>query len=292
MPINYGVQSQADIDDIMPTFIAPARTYYDVTGVVKPTFTEYTLPAASGPTYHIPRFPRLVAMDLEENMPIAQAQHVTTEEALQVTPSEVGMQVLIGRRSARMAKEDIMRIVGKLTGTAMAVKEDQDLITLFGTVTAVKGGAGQTAVPGFFHAAKTRIQAESKNYSEVVAVVHDYQYHPVAANIVGGTFGSLTGIGLEDASADVFKTGMFDMIAGVKVYKDINIEPDSSDDATGCAYTKEAFCYVKSTGLETTTNYDDDMRAHKINVLADYGYGLYDQSQACRIVSDASEPDN
>lgn len=290
-----GVTLHADINDVMPKFIGPAQFFYDHAGAVKPLVTKYTLPDSSGPTYYIPRFPRLAAQHLQDGVPLNQMQKVTTDEVLAITPGEVGIQIVVGKRAARMAKEDVMAAVGKIAGNAMALIEDEDLITLFSSVTASKGGAGTTLLVGHILAAKTRIAGNATNPGAppYFAVMHEYQYHDIAEGVLALSSGALQSGGLNDGMmSEVLEKGTVSRIGNVEIHVDSNVSIDSSDDATGCVFNREAFVHVTFSGMDTVNEYSNDLRATKINVTADYGVGLFDTNFACRLISDAVEPTN
>lgn len=289
-----GVTVYSDITDVMPKFIGPAAFYYDHAGVVKPLVTKYTLPDSSGPTYYIPRFPRLAAQHLVDGVPINQMQKITTEQVLAVTPGEVGIQVVVGKRAARMAKEDVMRAVGKITGNAMALIEDKDLITLFSSVTASKGGAGTTLLVGHLMAAKTRIAGNATNHGSppFFAVLHEYQYHDIAEGVLALSSGAVQAGGLGSNAEDVLEKWNVSRIGDIEIHRDSNIAADASDDGTGIVMTREALVHVTFSGMETVHEYSNDLRATKINVTSDYGVALFDTNFACRIISDIAEPTN
>lgn len=287
-----GLTQFSDINDLMPKFIAPARYFYEQGQVMKPLVTQYTLPDGNGNTYYIPKFSRLTPARLDEGVPILHAQKINTDNALAIVPQEVGMQVLVSKRSNSFAKEDVLRAVGKITGNAMAIFEDQDLLGLFAGVTATKGGSGTMTV-GHVLAARSFIAGNATEPAPRPwsAVVHEWQYHPVATNVIGLTSGGFATIPSPDGlAADTLKDFWIDTIGQVKVYHDNNITVGSP--TTGCVFSKEAFVWLTFEGMTTNKTYDEDLRSHKINVIADYGYGMYQDVFACRLTTAAVEPDN
>ena len=292
-----GITLYSDVDDILPKFIGPATYFYDHAGEVKPLVTKDTLPEGSGSTYYIPRFPRLTAAHLQDGEPINQMQKISTDEVIAVTPGEVGVQVLVGRRAARMAKEDVMRAVGKLTGNAMALIEDLDLITLFSAVTNSKGSTGSSLLIGQVTAAKSAIAGGSGNPGQgpFYGVLHEWQHHDIAEGVIGIESGVLgSGFGIQDGmAADVLQKWNVSRLGAIELHIDSNLPiVAASTSTTGCVFTPEAFHWVEFSGMETTTEYDNDLRATKINVISDYGTALFDTRFACRVISDATEPTN
>lgn len=207
-----------------------------------------------------------------------------------LTPGEVMAQAKITRRELRndpTAREDAAQELG----SAMATKIDQDLLSVFSSLTggagSTIGGAGVNLTWGHVLAGQVQLEANNIN-GEMQCVLHNYQAH-VLAKAVNLTQ-DLAGIpeAVKNGLARKFWVGQY---GGVTFYRSPNITIDGSDDAIGGLFTPEAIAIdFREMPTPLPEEWDQSARECEMNIYADYAYGVRRPKYGVPIKSDASVP--
>ena len=94
-----------------------------------------------GSTINVPYFGTVTAQGLTEGVDMANPQEME-DTNVQITPGEVGCQIVITDKCVRDDQEDIIRAAGRILGDAMEVKRDTDLLGELDDATTALGGSG------------------------------------------------------------------------------------------------------------------------------------------------------
>ena len=280
------VTTSASIGDVVDTVIAEARRTQMHRTVMEPLVRTYRVPRGAGDQLEIPKFGAVTANALAEGVDMANPQTLTTTKVV-VTPAEVGAQVVITDRALRTAREDMARAAGRVLGDAIAKKLDQDLLGLLDGFSTSLGGAGTNITMGHLRAAVSRLHAAAEPAPlPYAAVLHPYQAHDLAANITPiGTYPIPSGI-----SQTVLENHWVARAFGVDVFQAGNLSVDTSDDAKGGVFSKEAVVLVIFKDWAVERERDASLRAWELNVVADYGFGEYEDSWGVEMYFDAATP--
>lgn len=164
--------------------------------------------------------------------------------------------------------------LGQLAQNAIQRKKDEDGLLVLDGFTSLSG-AGTTLASGVIAAARYRISsnATAPGRPPYRCVLHGYQIKDLHDELVSGVGTYPVNDGL---TANVFKTGFTLPIAGVEVYEDGNITIDSSDDAKGGVFAKEAIVLVQG-----RSPWNETRREPHIGGGADSVW-LYDEQQLTR----------
>ena len=171
---------------------------------------------------------------------------------LTITPSVVGIETIITDRVAHRISKVSFRAAGGLDQKAVERKKDEDGITVLDGATTSLGGAGTTGTSGHIFAAIARIQGNATEGGEppFALVAHGFQLKDIQDEILSGvgTYNVDTGL-----TQEVFQQGLMGFIGGAQVYPDGNITIDSSDDAKGGIFARNAIVLVQGRSPWTDT---------------------------------------
>jgi hypothetical protein len=167
-----------------------------------------------------------------------------------------GITVLLKELAVLATPGDLYQIAGALMGQAIAKRRDQDLAALFTSVTAIQGGANNDIAPSDFYAAykKLRQNQAPLPYSMVVTPGQFWGTVGIAAltetvnnKIVSGFIGAVR--------EDIARMGFTGQLLGFNMYIDDNITV-TSNNASGCAFSRDAFKLVKIAGRDFRIDVD------------------------------------
>ena len=235
----------------------------------------------------VPKVGQFTAADLTDGVDLVDSQDIGLTTTT-LTTAEVGLKTILTDKLTRQSNEDMFRVIGRQMGDAMARKKDTDLIALF---TAFNGGTSLGAA-----AASATIQniagcidfaKRNKFPAPVYFVQHPSALFDLALNstiIPSLTQGLPNGLD-EKLLKDFYKF----MINQVAVFEDGNISIDSSDDAIGAIFSRNAACYIESVGYDGRQQRDESLRATEQIVLADYGVFELDDGYGAPVTYDAAQ---
>lgn len=282
-----GVNTTANIDNIVVPMLAESRYTVENKPVMKQLVKNVTLGPHGGADYRIPKYGTVSAGALTRGVDMNQGQMLS--DSLQtITPSEIGLQVILLDHLIRTVRDDIPAIAGKLMGEALARKLDQDGITMLDGFSTALGSAGTALTWEYVAAAESAISGDTEPApGPIYGVFHTHQLHPLAKDLApAGTYPIPTGI-----SQEVIEKGfVYKSIAGVPLFRDNNITKDSSNDAKGGVFSKEALILVMVGMPGLTKLHDDSLRAWELNQVWEYAYGEYRDSWGREMVFDAITP--
>jgi hypothetical protein len=302
-----GVTTRAAVPYSVPTeFIAAVRLKTQVGSVMRNLIFHDELPEGEGPIYELTELARVTAYALTEGVDMAQAQQIT-DAHLEVTPAEYGAQVFLSdlAKNQITRRTNLMRMAGQILGQAFVTKEDCDLISLMDGFSVALGGAATALVPGYIMAAGAAIKGGGQAASTAITagtqepgpdpiqgVFTSAQMHAVRKAIALGT---LTTAGVAQPRSDladaVLKGASVGKIGDVNVYLDDNIGKDSSDDAKGGVFSKQALVHIGfAGGPKMEPERDASMRGTELNIVGIYGTGEWKDAWGREMLFDAAAP--
>jgi hypothetical protein len=278
--------------DLAPKFIAPARMTMENKGIMEQLVDHETLPDHEGTVYYIPKFSTLSATSVTEGVELNNPQLLSTGST-EITPGMVGIEVIITDRAARTLTGGVIARAGELMGSAMARKLDEDLLTLLDGFSQSLVGASASLKPGHISAAHARIIGNATEPGEppLYAVLHPFQYKAMLDSTIPFSSSAVTNPVPDGPSGTLLKNYFMKSLLGVDIFADGNIDVDSSDDAKGGVFAKNALILV-TTSLRLRHESERNVAAQstEMYIFSDYGYGEFQDSWGVEIYSDASTP--
>jgi hypothetical protein len=260
------------LNDSLPLAVSSARVVRDYEQVVPQLVDRQTLGEGLGLSWREITLDQLTAQGITENQLLDNPQQIT-DSLFTITPTVVGLNVVITDRVAARISKSAFAKTGGLAQSAIERKKDEDGIIVFDGASTSLGGAGTTATTSLIAAASERILGNSTEPGKMPlrAVLHPAQikdfYDEITAPI--GT------ASLDGESARVFREGFKGMIDSVSIFSDGNITVDASDDAKGGVFAGDAIVLVQGRAPRAVTVRNEKLGGGATEMLLydEYAYG-------------------
>lgn len=293
-----GINVTSDLGDILPKFIAAVKFKLQEQEKARATVTVETLSPGQGSAYNLPLYSALTAFALTEGVDMAQAQAVS-DSNLAISPTEVGVQVLITRLALRRNKENVLQNLRKLSTDALVRKKDQDIFDDAANFNTDFGGSATLKTEDLF-AAETALAASTSGSAGGPAPepyffwVHPNSLFDIISDVEGfgsGIFPQASTPLPDGTSQDVFTGGRMALrrISNLTIVSSTNIAASGSVDASNAALSKGAVILVEETPPEFADEPDVSMRGLEINLVQSYATGEYEDTWGRLVTADATD---
>jgi len=291
------ITTTAELGDTIPTIIEEARFTEQFRAIMRGLC--WNIAKGKGSTINVPYFGVAEAHALTEGVDMISSE--TMEDTnVQITPTEVGLKIMLTDSVIEDDNEDLKRAAGVLLGDAYELKRDVDLLGQLDDGTESVPGSGQAVTMGAIAAARALLLGNAVSSGgparlPYVCVLHPYQtldivdvitpILPVASTMAttGGAFAD-----------DVLRNYSIGRMFGMNMVEDGNIEIDGTPDAKGGVFSMGKYGgVIYGSAREPTIEPDRDpsARAWELNYVGRYGVGEYLAGWIVEIFSDATTPD-
>jgi len=286
-----GSTTTAALADSLPTVIASARIVREYEGVMPQLVDKVTLGEGIGLSWNEISLAQLTAQAITETTELDNPQQIS-DTLFTITPTVVGIETLITERVAARISKNAYAKIGALAQNAIQRKKDEDGIVVLDGATTSLCGTGSTLTSGHISAAVVRISSNTTEPGNPPyrCVLHGYQIKDIQDEITAGVGTYPVGTGL---TARVFAEGFKGMVGGAQIYEDGNISIDSSADAKGGVFAKDAIVLVqgRSPKVKTKDRPEIGGGATSLYHYDEYAYGERSSgSWLFEIYSDATAP--
>lgn len=282
----------SSLNDSLPTVIASARIVREQEGVMPQLADKVTLEEGTGLNWNEISLSALTASSITETTQLTNPQQLA-DSLFTITPTMVGILVVITDRTARRISKNVFAKTGSLAQNAIQRKKDEDGITVLdGANTSIPGSASTTLSFGHIAAAVTRItgNATEPGKPPIYCVLHGYQIKDIYDELVAGvgTYAIPEGI-----TARVLQDGFRGRISGAQIFEDGNISIATDTAAKGGVFAQEAIVLVQGAAPRAVMVRDEALGggASKMYYYDEYAYGeRSDNNWLYEIWSDATAP--
>jgi hypothetical protein len=275
-----------NLDKAMKIIIAECRFTEEYDAVCPNLVEKFTL-GAGEKQITVPKVGQMTASDLVDGVDLVDSEEIGMT-TVDLTSAEVGMKVILTDKLLRQEQPNLLRVIGRQMGDAMARKKDEDVIALFpalnGGTTLGTAGASLTMA----NIAGCIAHAKNNKYPKPISIVaHPYSVFALTEQMIitAATYPMPHGL-----AEDLVKDFWAITIDGIPVFNDGNIVPDGLDDAIGAIFSKSAMCIVQSMAPKTEKERDVSLRATEIVMVSDYGCFELDDSYGAPMTYDAAAP--
>lgn len=260
--------ASSEYDQITNTIISAARFTEEATTVMKGLVTNFTMPKGAS-TYRVPRFSTVSAAALTEGIALTASQNLTVSK-VDCTTDEAGLKCIITDKLMRECTEDVYRAAGKVMGDAIGRYIDEQLLALLDGFSTNTLGNTTKLMDEEVLIGAVGILEGNKATRPYYCVHHPYAYHHFVKSVA---VAALSYAFPSDSPNKMIKDHYFKTLAmyTVDLYKDANLTIDSSDDAKGAMFSKEALCITTSLAPTVEKARDMDLRALGILEVVDFG---------------------
>jgi len=289
--MTVGNTTTSSLADSLPTVIGSARIVREQEGVVPQLCDKVTLGEGIGLSWNEVSMDQITAQAITETTELDNPQQLS-DSLLTVTPTVVGIETVITDRVANRISKNAYAKIGSLAQNAVQRKKDEDGLTAIDGATTQLCGAGVTLTSGYISAGVVRISSNTTEPGNApyYCVLHGYQIKDIYDEIIAGVG---TYVIPEGMTARVFAEGFRGQIGGAMIYEDGNISIDSSDDAKGGVFAKEALVLVQGRSPRTVPVRAENIGggATKLYHYDEYAYGERSSGNwLYEIASDATAP--
>jgi len=289
-----GWTTTGSLADSLPSIKSSARTTREYVGVMSQLCENHTLGVGIGLSWDEITYASLTAQAVTETTELQNPQQIA--DSLQaITPTLIGLETFITDRVERRISKIGYAKLGRLGQEAMQRKKDEDGLSIFSTgATTVSPGAGNILTTGHISSAVVNITSNTTQpgAKPIYGVLHGFQIKDIADELVAsiGTYNLTDG-----PTARVFEGGWSLKIADCTIYEDGNIPIDSSTDALGGVFSKEAIVLINgaSARIVTVRNEKRGGGGNHVYHYDEYAYGERPSNGygwVQKIVSDATAP--
>ncbi|MCK9601717.1 MAG: hypothetical protein M0R06_21925 [Sphaerochaeta sp.] len=268
-----GNTTTGSLADSLDTIVASARVVREFEGVMPQLVDKVTLGEGNGTSWKEVTLAALTAQAITENTELKNYQQLS-DTAMNITPTMIQIAVLITDKVKAVMNKKAWAKTGGLAQNAIQRKKDEDGLAVLDAATTSLCGAGTTLTSGHVSAAVDRIEGNAIEAGNPPfrCVLHGYQVRDIANELTAGVGTYPIG---EGETARVFKEGFRGTINQASVYIDGNITIDSSDDAKGGVFAKEAIILVQGMAPKTETQRRPDIGggADILYIRDEYAYG-------------------
>lgn len=242
----------SDLTQSLPYVLASARLVREYEGVMVRLSDRTNLADGTGLDWNEISLAQLSAQSITETTELNNPQLIA-DTLFAVTPVMVGVQTIITDRTMRRISKNVAGKIGALAQNAIQRLKDERGLTFLDSATTSLSGAGTTLVSGVPRAAAYRIRSNTTEQATgpIYGVLHGFQIKDLEDELVQGLGTYPVPNGLTE---QVFRQGFRGTIASVEIFEDGNITIDSSDDAKGGIFAREAAVLVDGFGPKTETD--------------------------------------
>ena len=288
--MSTGNTTTSSLADSLPTLLMSARIVRENEGVMPQLVDKVTLGEGVGLSWNELSYAQITAQAITETTVLDNPQQLS-DTLLTVTPSVIGIETLITDRvAARIDKQGFAKF-GSLAQNAMQRKKDEDGIAVLDGFSTSLCGAGSTLTSGHIGAATSRIRGNTTEPGNppFYGVLKSYQMKDIEDEILAGVG---TYVIPEGMTARALQDGFSGKLHGATMFIDDNIAIDSSDDAKGGVFAKEAIVLVQGRAPRAVAVRAEDVGggATKVYHYDEYAYAERQDSWGCEIYSDCTAP--
>ncbi|MAH50463.1 hypothetical protein CMI37_31870 [Candidatus Pacearchaeota archaeon] len=297
------ITTTAELGDTIPTVIEEARFTSQFLAIMAGLSWKITKQKGDGKKVNVPYWGEVTAVGLTEGVDMT-ASSAMDDTNVQITPAEVGVKIILTDKLIRDDQEDVKAAAGKILGSAMEKKRDQDLLGQLDDGTNSLGGAGTTMSMGVVAAARALLAGNKPVNGGPAPMPYACVHHPftlldlvdvLTPLVPPGTAASSSQVQAMGGSVtdDILRNYGIGKLFGMPIMEDGNLSIDASDDAKGGVFaTGVGGSIILATANEWSVEPERDasLRGWELNIVGEYGVGEYLPGWIVELYMDAATP--
>ena len=209
-----------------------------------------------------------------------------------LTPVRVADQFIISDIRVRSDRENVLSDAAMELGSSFAEKVDQDIATLYGSVTGgTIGAAAGTLTWNDLIKARSILQGQ-KIPGPYWCALHPYQWFYLAEDVLATAAATASFANAPQFNDTLARDFFFvsPILGNVVIAVSANIAVDSSDDAIGAMYSQMAMALDVRDPFDIEPERDASRKATELNANMEYAFDVYDAVRGVQLIGDASTP--
>lgn len=271
------------LNDLLPQITAEAMFVANERSIMRGLVKNYSIPAGSGKTITVPRYPVQSAAAVTEGNEVSNT--AVSTDGVTLTVSTIAIRTLLTDLARTSSASNVVADLGRLFGEAIAKKMDQDLLALFGGFATGVGGASTAMSASLVAQAVARLRANSVPSDALACVVHPFVAYDLKKDLTNTFANPNAGIIQNEA----MQTGYVGTLFGVPVFESANIaDTGTAGDYVGAVFHRDALGIAMVNDISIETQRRASFLGDDIVASAHYGVGeLYDL-YGVKITADSS----
>lgn len=271
------------LNDLLPSIVAEAMFVASERSIMRGLVKNYSIPAGSGKTITVPRYPIQTADNVTEGNEVNNT--AVSTDGVTLTVATIGIRTLLTDLARTSAASNVVADLGRLFGEAIARKVDQDLLALFSGFSVGVGGANTVMSAALIAQAVAKLRSAAVPADMLAAVVHPYVAYDLKANLTNTFANPNAGIVQNEAMA----TGYVGTLFGVPVFESSNIaDTGTAGDYVGAVFHRDALGLAMIGDITIETQRRASYIGDDVVASMHYAVGeLYD-GYGCKITADSS----
>lgn len=290
-----GETTTTSVADALNSMVSSARFVRDYESVVPKSVDRQTLSNGTGLSWIEDRVERMTAQDVNENTILDNYQQYE-DTKFSITPTMSGIATFVSDRTMRRIDSKVAALLrGQAMQKAMERKKDLDGIAQFANFSTTLAGTGQTMSHGFIGAGVSRILGNTtetgQGAGEIMAVLHPFQIKDLRDELIVGVGTYTVPQGL---SEEYYRKGFSGTVADANVWSDGNIPINSTPDARGAVFARDAIVLVQGMSPSSKSRYREEKGGGGTDYFLydEYAYGQRRDAWGFSILTDATVPSN
>jgi len=287
-----GDTTTGSVADSLDDVRSSARIVREKVGGISQLVSKETLAPNTGLSWQEVAYDAISAQRVTESTDLNNPQQIS-DTLLTITPTVIACHTFITDRvKARIFKKGLAKIGGLAQNAIQRLKDEDGVTVLDSGNTGASPGAGATLTSSHIAAAQSRITSNTTEPGSPPfrGVFHGYQVKDLYDELVAGVGTYVVSAG---DTADIFKYGFKIPICDVEIFTDNNIPIDSSSDAIGGVFAKEAIVLVQGRAPRVVSERKENIGGggEMIYHYDEYAYGIRSSTNwLYEIKSDATAP--
>jgi N4-gp56 family major capsid protein len=269
------------LNDLLPQIVAEAMFVASERSIMRGLVKNYSIPAGSGKTITVPRYPIQTAAALTEGNEVSDS--TVSTDGVTLTVSTVAVRSLVTDLVRASAASNVVADLGRLFGEAIARKMDKDLIGNFASFTTTAGTNASALSAATIAQAVAKLRANAVPGDALACVVHPYVAYDLKANLTNTFANPNAGIIQNAAMAE----GYVGMLFGVPVFESSNIT-DTDGDSVGALFHRDALGLAMIGDIQIETQRRASYVGDDVVASAHYGHGILYNAYGVKIDADSS----
>ena len=291
MATGLSLSSTSNLTNGQRIIIASAKEAFEPAAPDPDLIESERIPTGSK-QWDISTYARLTdAQALTEGVDLSSVQQLATN-TLQLTPAEHGILVTLSNRLIRrQGDSSVVTVAGRQIGSSLRRRMAKDVIALYdGFSKSIVGTTAAIDITHFRGAVAYLLSDNNANFGPAPMPLHAALHIEQISDIIADLSDPGTSVGRDGYSAELMQRWWrgSDKLYGIPIFHSGNIQKDSTPDAKGAIFAKEALYMVIANDSDVTEEDDNSLRAREYGIFQEWAEGERADPHGVEVFSDVT----
>jgi len=271
------------LNDLLPSIVAESIFIANERSIMRGLVRNYDIPAGSGKTITVPRYPAQTAAAVTEGDEVSNT--AVSTDGVTLTVSTAAIRTIVTDLARTSAASNVVADLGRLFGEAIAKKVDQDLLALFSGFSVGVGDATTALSAATIAKAVATLRAAAVPSEGLACVVSPWVAYDLKANLTNTFANPNAGIIQNEA----MQAGYVGQLFGVPVFESANIaDTGTAGDYVGAVFHRDALGLAMIGDITIETQRRASYIGDDVVASMHYAVGEIYDAYGCKITADSS----